>query len=263
MSSGDAWERLRRFTPARIGLGRTGDALPTDALLDFQLAHARARDAVHAVLDVQRLRADLASALPDWPSVAVRTRAPERDTYLQRPDLGEQLNPDDSASLMAGAFDASADLGASAFDAAFILADGLSATAVHAHALEVLTAVTERLSDFSLAPLVIATQARVALGDEIGAKLSAQLTVMLIGERPGLSSPDSLGAYLTFAPRPGRTHAERNCISNIRVGGLSPAVAAERIAGLARESLRLRVSGIALKDRSEPALVSQKARELG
>ncbi|NNL85118.1 MAG: ethanolamine ammonia-lyase subunit EutC [Myxococcales bacterium] len=242
----DPWERLRQLTPARIGLGRTGDALPTRALLDFQLAHARARDAVRAELDVPRLRRELATALPDWPSVAVSSCAADRDLYLQRPDLGGKLHPEDAGELRAGAF-----------DAVFILADGLSATAVHAHALAVLAGVASRLGSLALAPLVIARQARVALGDPIGAALGARLSVILIGERPGLSSPDSLGAYLTFAPQAGRTDAERNCISNIRRGGLPPGAAAERLAGLVLDSLRLRISGVALKDRSEPTLVGE------
>lgn len=244
----DRLARLRQLTPARVGLGRCGDGLPTRALLDFELAHACARDAVRAELDVPALQADLAVELQDWTTLAVRSRAPDRDIYLQRPDLGALLHPDDEAQLSCGEY-----------DLLFVLADGLSATAVHRHAVTTLVETLRHLPSLTRAPLVIARQARVALGDPLGSKLGAQLSVVLIGERPGLSSPDSLGAYLTFAPQPGRTNAERNCISNIRGAGLAPAAAGARIASLVTEALRTRVSGVRLKDRSE-ASIAEEAR---
>ncbi len=249
--SRDLFALLRGLTPARVGLGRSGDALPTRALLDFELAHARARDAVRAELDVAALQETLAVRLPDWATHVVRTRAPDRHTYLQRPDLGALLHPDDEGALTAGGY-----------DLVFLVADGLSATAVHAHAVETLAATLPRLATLAIAPLVIATQARVALGDPVGARLGATASVVLIGERPGLSSPDSLGAYLTFAPRPGRTNAERNCISNIRSQGLQPADAGPRLALLVQAALRGRVSGVGLKDRSDTSIEDAERRAL-
>jgi ethanolamine ammonia-lyase small subunit len=247
----DAWDLLRRLTPARIGLGRSGDGLPTPALLDFQLAHARARDAVTAELDVPALRKELAARLPGWTSLSVRSRALDRDVYLQRPDLGGLLLREDASQLAAGSY-----------DVAFVIADGLSATAVQAHAPETLAETVRGLPSLRLAPLVIARQARVALGDPVGAALGAELSVVLIGERPGLSSPDSLGAYLTFAPRPGRTNAERNCVSNIRYDGLPPKQAGARIASLVSDALSKKISGIHLKDRSDPSTSAESRPEL-
>ncbi|MDJ0389242.1 ethanolamine ammonia-lyase subunit EutC [Roseomonas sp. E05] len=236
----DPWAPLRRMTPARIGLGRRGDAPPLEAVLDFQLAHARARDAVHAALDV----ATLVTALEGRPHVVVRSQAPERGTYLRRPDLGRRLDPGCLRDLPHGAW-----------DAAFVLADGLSATAVQRHALPLLQATLARLPGWRIAPVVIATQARVALGDEIGAALGARLCAMLIGERPGLSVADSLGVYLTHAPQPGRRDSERNCISNIhQSGGLSYEAAADKLAWLMAEALRLKLTGIGLKDDQQAAL---------
>ena len=247
----DRLELLRRLTPARVGLGRCGDGLPTPALLDFELAHARARDAVHAELDVPALQDALAARLPDLATIVVRSCAPDRDTYLQRPDLGGLLHPDDEVELSTGDC-----------DLVFVVADGLSATAVQAHATETLFEATRGLHALTIAPLVIARQARVALGDPVGSKLGARLSVVLIGERPGLSSPDSLGAYLTFGPRPGRTNAERNCVSNIRSSGLTPKTAGARIASLATEALRREISGVRLKDRSDTSIAGKVRREL-
>lgn len=237
----DPWHALRALTPARIALGRAGASLPTRAHLDFQLAHARARDAVHDALDVARLREDLRAA--GLESVAVRSAAPDRTTYLQRPDLGRRLDPAAREALEAAA-------PADGADAAFVVADGLSARAAQAHALPLLGALVPRLQDagWRVAPVVVAEQARVALADEIGAVLGARLVVMLLGERPGLSAPDSLGAYLTWDPRPGRTDAERNCVSNIRPEGLVPELAAEKLAYLLMESARRGLSGVGLKD---------------
>jgi len=236
----DPWQALRAFTPARIALGRAGTSLPTRAHLEFQLAHARARDAVHDSLDVARLQNHLRAVGIE--SVAVRSAAPDRATYLQRPDLGRRVDDDARARLAQSA--------AGKVDAAIVVADGLSARAAQRHAVPVLAALVPRLRDagWRLAPVIVAEQARVALGDEVGAMLEAALVVVLLGERPGLTAPDSLGAYLTWAPQPGRTDAERNCVSNIRPEGLVPALAADKLCYLMLEAARRRLSGVALKD---------------
>ncbi|HTV80636.1 MAG TPA: ethanolamine ammonia-lyase subunit EutC [Steroidobacteraceae bacterium] len=227
---------LRSRTPARVALGHHGAGLPTAALLDFQLDHAHARDAVHEALDLQRLAADLAP----WQSMPVGSQAPDRATYLQRPDLGRRLSVQSAAALPRGNF-----------DVAFILADGLSARAVQVHAAATLKLILGSLADWRIAPLVIATQARVALSDEIGSRMGARLAVMLIGERPGLSSPDSLGIYLTFDPRTGRLDHERNCISNVRSPqGLPYEEAAARALWLLRAARRAGHSGVRLKEDS-------------
>jgi ethanolamine ammonia-lyase small subunit len=224
---------LRRWTQARVGLGRVGQALPTTALLDFQLAHARARDAVLAELDA----ASLVAALDGREVIEVGSRAGDQPTYLQRPDFGRLLDEADEARLQPGRH-----------DAALVIADGLSATAVHRHAVPLLHAIVKRLPGWTLAPIVIARHARVALGDEIGGALGADLTLILIGERPGLSAPDSLGAYLTWAPRRGRLDSERNCVSNIRPPhGLSHDMAADRIVGLMIQARLRRLTGVGLK----------------
>jgi ethanolamine ammonia-lyase small subunit len=242
----DPWADLRRHTPARIGLGRSGVALPTAEVLRLAAAHAQARDAVHVALDGAALEAQLQSE--GWRCVSVSSRAANRDEYLRRPDLGRRLAPADTARLQG--------LAAGGVDVALVLGDGLSALAVQRHALPLLAALRNAFGDaLAAAPLVIATQARVALADEIGALLQARVALILLGERPGLSSPDSLGAYLTHAPAIGRVDAERNCVSNIRPEGVLPERAAQRIAWLLREALRRRVSGIALKDDSATALL--------
>ena len=238
----DPWGELRALTPARIALGRAGASLPTKAHLDFQLAHARARDAVHDALDVSLVAEALRAA--GITSLALRSAAGPRDRYLQRPDLGRRLEGESRAGLEQK-FAA-----AGPVDAVFVLADGLSARAVHRHAAALLALLWPRLvaEGWSLAPAVVAEQARVALGDEIGTLLHARLAVMLIGERPGLSSPDSLGAYLTWDPRPGRTDADRNCVSNIRPEGLSYSSASDKLHYLMSEARRRRLSGVGLKD---------------
>ena len=235
----DPWPALRRATPARVGLGRTGDAMPLRPVLDLQLAHARARDAVHEALDVAALSGALTSALAPHRIVSVRSAAPDRATYLKRPDLGRALDPACRADL-------ARDVGAPP-DCVFVLADGLSAAAVTRHAPALLAACLPLLGGLRMAPLVIATQARVALGDAIGEALGARLCVVLIGERPGLSAADSLGAYVTYDPRVGRLDAERNCVSNIHGAGLGIGEAARQLAWLIREGLVRRVTGIALK----------------
>jgi ethanolamine ammonia-lyase small subunit len=240
--SDDAWSFLRRATAARIALGRTGDSLPTRRVLEFQLAHAEAQDAVHATLDAERLSRELAEFAP----VIVTSRAANRQDYLQRPDLGRMLAPDSQRALTRGAYDIS-----------IVAADGLSARALADHAAPLLRALQPYFGDLRLAPLVIATQARVALGDEIADALGARLVIMLIGERPGLTSADSLGAYLTYAPRPGATRdAERNCVSNIRPDGLPIEHAARLVASLVRLALARKLTGVALKQDEALALMA-------
>ena len=233
---------LRSLTPARVGLGRSGASMPTRALLDFTLAHARARDAVHAVFDVAAVISGLADL--GLAAVEVGSRARKRDDYLRRPDLGRMLEPSSRQQL--------ARLHGGNCELAIVVGDGLSPTAVNAHAIELIRKLIPHLAagGIGIGHAVVASGARVALGDEIGAILGARMIVMLIGERPGLSAPDSLGAYLTFAPKPSRTDAERNCVSNIHGAGLGYDEAAFRIAWLVREGLAREVSGVALKDES-------------
>jgi ethanolamine ammonia-lyase small subunit len=234
---------LRRLTPARVALGRAGPSLPTTALLDFTLAHARARDAVHAPFRASALLAAL-DAL-GCRAVAVASRAGgSRQDYLKHPDLGRSL---DQASI--DLLQMSTRKGA---ELTVLIGDGLSPTAVHAHAIALMRCLLPYLATdgIKLGEVVVASGARVALGDEIGALLGARMVVVLIGERPGLSAPDSLGAYLTYAPRIGRTDAERNCVSNIHRKGLSYEDAALKIAWLIREGLTRNLTGVALKDES-------------
>lgn len=231
--SDDAWSFLRRATAARIALGRIGNSLPTRRVLEFALAHAEAQDAVHETLDAERLSRELAQFAP----VIVMSRAADRQDYLQRPDLGRVLAAESRRVLTRDSF-----------DVCIVTADGLSARATATHAPLLVRALRSYLHDLRLAPLVIATQARVALGDEIADALSATLVIMLIGERPGLTSADSLGAYLTYAPRPGETRdSERNCVSNIRPDGLPIEAAARLIGSLMRLALARKLTGIALK----------------
>jgi ethanolamine ammonia-lyase small subunit len=230
--------RLRDYTPARVEIGRAGHSLPTRELLDFQLAHARARDAVQLPLDVKSLIVELKQK--NITAIAVASAVRDRSEYLHRPDLGRRLNTESRERLVALRAD---------YEAAFVIADGLSALAVHRHAAPLLDTVLAQL-DWPIAPVAIVEQGRVAIGDEIGELLGARLAVVLIGERPGLSSPDSLGVYLTWQPRPGRTDAERNCISNIRAEGLSYALAAHKLLFLMNEARRLKLSGVRLRDDS-------------
>jgi ethanolamine ammonia-lyase small subunit len=234
----DSWGELRRHTAARLALGRAGASLPTCAVLAFDLAHAQARDAVHLPLDVEALLAALAAGngLP----LLVHSRAHERSAYLARPDWGRRLDAESAAMLAAAKTSAKADI-------AIMIGDGLSSTAVQTHAAPLLRALRPLLHGLKLAPLVVATQARVALADEVGELFSARLAICLIGERPGLSAADSLGAYLTYAPKVGRNDGERNCISNIRPAGLALEHAAREIAALACAALNRQVSGVALR----------------
>lgn len=240
------WQALRRYTNARIGLGRAGDSLPTDALLSFQLDHARARDAVHQPFDPQTIAEQLAAR--GHQTLTLSSAAASRAIYLKRPDLGRRLGDESRAALQLAA------AGAGEYDAAFVVADGLSARAAHAHAAEVLAlaAAELRAAGWRIAPAVLVSQGRVAIGDEIGELLRAQMVAVLIGERPGLSAADSLGAYLTYAPRPGRTDAERNCISNIHAQGLSYEAACRTLVYLMAEARRLRLTGVGLKDDRDP-----------
>lgn len=243
----DPWRDLTRLTPARIALGRSGSSLPTAEVLRFGLAHAQARDAVHLPADTGEIvRIVRAQGLEP---LEVTSRASDRSQYLRRPDLGRRLSSDSLAALRS--------LGSAPSDLALVIGDGLSAAALHAN-IEPLLSTLKPLLDaggYALAPVAIATHARVALADEIGQTLRARAVLMLVGERPGLSSPDSLGAYLTFDPRVGRSDAERNCVSNIRAAGLSHAKAARKLVWLLREALRLELSGVALKDNSDIGLL--------
>ncbi|MEQ5816722.1 ethanolamine ammonia-lyase subunit EutC [Marinobacter sp. NFXS11] len=256
------WRRLSAWTDARIGLGRAGISLPTHEMLAFQLAHAQARDAVHLPLDTSALMKDLAeltgrrkAVLPHEP-VHLQSQASDRVTYLQRPDLGRRLSQKSCEAL-----DRLGHTGDSPVDLALVIADGLSSYGVQENAVGFLEALLANLEaddqTWELAPLIVVSQGRVAIGDDVGHRLNARCVVVLIGERPGLSSPDSLGLYLTWAPEPGLTDASRNCISNIRPAGLSFEEASRRLGYLLREARRQKVSGVSLKDRSEEPVIDQ------
>jgi ethanolamine ammonia-lyase small subunit len=231
------WQTLRRHTPARIALGRAGPALPTKEILDFGLAHARARDAVHCALDADKLDRELKTL--GYTPIRVASQVPDHATYLTRPDLGRRLDEKSKARLAGSA------------ELVVAIEDGLSAIAVQKHAVPLLEELVRLSTErWSRAAVVIALRGRVALGDEIGERLNARLVVVMIGERPGLSSPDSLGLYITYAPRVGRTDAERNCISNIHASGLRYEEAAKRLDWLVSAALARGVTGVALKDES-------------
>ena len=236
----DTWQYLKTFTAARIALGSAGVAMPLKEVLDFKLAHAHARDAVYSLLNETDLVTDLEQF--QLPIYSLNSKANSRHEYLQRPDFGRQLNETSKKQLE--------NANAAPADVAFIIAEGLSATAINNHAIPLLHVLIPLLqqTQFSIAPLSIVHQGRVAIGDEIGFLLKAQFSIILIGERPGLSSPDSMGAYLTYNPKVGLTDESRNCVSNIRLEGLSYQAAAEKIFYLIQESFRLKYSGVALKD---------------
>ena len=240
------WLELRRLTPARIALGRTGTSIPTGAQLDFQFAHAQARDAVHLPFDHVGLSSQLAERGRD--SLLLHSAAVDRHSYLQRPDLGRRLS-DESAQALRDY--AAANPGG--VDLAVVVADGLSALAVHKHTLPFLTRMEEQThaEGWSLSPVILVEQGRVAVADEVGQLLGAKMVVILIGERPGLSSPDSLGLYFTYNPKVGLTDAYRNCISNVRLEGLSYGMAAHRLLYLMREACRRQLSGVNLKDEAQ------------
>jgi ethanolamine ammonia-lyase small subunit len=244
------WERLNAFTDARIGLGRAGVSLPTSKLLAFQLAHAQAQDAVHCPLDVEALSAELTQALSlSEAPLRLHSHAQDRAMYLQRPDYGRRLNDETREYLQKAAESQQR------YDLAIIVVDGLSALAVQQNSAPFLSALYQMLNsdaaDWTLAPLTLVEQGRVAIGDEIGALLNADAVLVMIGERPGLSSPDSLGLYMTWAPEPGLKDDRRNCISNVRPAGLQVEEAARRFFLLLKEARQLKVSGVKLKDRSE------------
>lgn len=230
----------RALTPARIGLGRSGSSLPTKALLDFTLDHARARDAVHASFDVTMLTNELAALGLD--TIGVASQAATRGDYLRRPDLGRLPDEASRDALMRRTF--------TPCDVAFIVADGLSPAAAQTNAVGLVAHLLRHFEGLTIGPAIVASGARVALGDGVGDLIGARLIVLIIGERPGLTTPHSLGAYLTFAPKPGLTDADRNCVSNIHAGGLLDAQAATKIAWLVRAALARGVSGVALKDDS-------------
>ncbi|MFJ2539475.1 MULTISPECIES: ethanolamine ammonia-lyase subunit EutC [unclassified Pseudomonas] len=240
------WLELRRLTPARIALGRTGTSLPTRAQLDFQFAHAQARDAVHLPFDHAGLSAQLNER--GRQTLLLHSAAVDRNSYLQRPDLGRKLSDDSAQALRDYAA-----TNPGGVDLAIVVADGLSALAVHRHTLPLLTRLEEQMAadGWSAAPVILVEQGRVAVGDEIGERLGAKMLVMLIGERPGLSSPDSLGVYFTYNPKIGLTDAYRNCISNVRLEGLSYGMAAHRLLYLMREACRRQLSGVNLKDEAQ------------
>lgn len=245
----DPWSPLRAHTSARIAIGRVGASLPTREVLSFALSHAKARDAVHARLDRAALASEIKALGLD--TIEVESCAHGRAVYLARPDLGRQLHPTSRARLTALAV-------AQPCDVLVIVGDGLSATAVAQNAVPVISALLPLLKRQShgLGPVVLAEGTRVALGDEIGQLLGARLVLLLIGERPGLSAADSMSAYLTFAPRPGRTDAERNCVSNIRPGGLAPEPAAASLAWLVSMALKTGATGTVLKDDSAVPLIA-------
>jgi ethanolamine ammonia-lyase small subunit len=238
-SPGDLWVRLRGLTPARIGLGIAGAGLPTRPSLDFQAAHAAARDAVHTTMNTAALLQEFGEGC-----VAVRSQARTRDEYLQRPDLGRRLDPQ-TASL----------LPTRPCDVAFVIADGLSAAAIHAHAGLLLAEVLPNIPHWTVAPLVLASNGRVALGDEIGQLMQARSVVVLIGERPGLSCADSLGVYVTWNPLVGRNDSERNCISNIRGPlGLGYSQAAAQLLTILAAARLQRLTGVMLRASADPVL---------
>ena len=237
---------LRRLTPARIALGRTGTSMPTSAQLDFQYAHAQARDAVHLPFDSAGLSAQLAER--GRASLRLHSAATDRNSYLQRPDLGRKLSDESAQTLRDYAL-----ANPGGVDLAIVVADGLSALAVHRHTLPFLARMEDQIVNdgWSVSPVILVEQGRVAVADEIGELLGAKMVVILIGERPGLSSPDSLGLYFTYNPKVGLTDAYRNCISNVRLEGLSYGMAAHRLLYLMREACRRQLSGVNLKDEAQ------------
>lgn len=242
----DPWQDLRRHTAARLALGRAGASMPTDEILRFGYAHAQARDAVHVALEADALSAAMVAS--GTPVLRVHSAATDRAQYLLRPDLGRRLDADSAARLRTSP---------APCDLLIVVADGLSSLAIHRNALPLIDAIrTQAPAGWTLGPVVIAEQGRVALGDEVGELLNARMVAVLIGERPGLSSPDSLGIYLTTAPRVGRHDAERNCISNVRPEGLDITTAARKLWWLAAAATALGATGVALKDRSDDVLLA-------
>lgn len=250
LSERGPWADLRRLTAARIGLKRSGASLSTKPLLEFALAHAQARDAVHETLDEAKLAADLGKF--GLPVLIMASAVESRAQYLLRPDLGRQLGVGADADLARHR---------GRYDVGFVIADGLSARAVQAHAAPVLQEIIPALrkENWRVAPLVIVRHGRVAIGDEIAARLNADAVIVLIGERPGLSSPDSMGVYLTWQPHAQTTDADRNCVSNIRPQGIGYADAAFKIGALLRAMRTRRLSGVMLKDESDRLMLEQRS----
>lgn len=248
--SGDAWKKYRSFTNARIALGRAGGSLTTSEMLSFRMDHALAKDAVWSEVNWDMLRSELAPL--NHPMMSIKSQAETRQQYIQRPDFGRYLHPESVEKLKEAK---------EKTDIAIVISDGLSALAIETHVLPFLTALLPLLSSFRLAPLVLVRNGRVAIGDPIGEELQSQVTVVLVGERPGLSSPDSMGAYLTFDPKTGNTDERRNCISNIRAEGLSYDYAAQKLAFLISEALRRKLSGVNLKDTFDDQLLTNDRKE--
>jgi ethanolamine ammonia-lyase small subunit len=246
VDTANPWLELRSLTSARIALGRTGTSLPTRAQLDFQLAHAQARDAVHLPFDHALLSHKLAEQGRE--TLQLHSAAPDRDAYLQRPDKGRRLD-EASAKVLSDFVKAHP----GPIDIAVVVADGLSSLAVHRHALPFLARMEELAvaEGWTLSPVILVEQGRVAIADEIGELLGARMSVILIGERPGLSSPDSLGVYFTYEPKVGLNDAHRNCISNVRLEGLSYPMAAHRLLYLMKEACKRGLSGVNLKDEAQ------------
>ncbi len=246
------WRGLRRFTDARIGLGRVGVSLPTRELLTFQIAHAQARDAVHLPLDSARLAEDLRELGGLGDPLILHSAAESRDDYLRNPPKGEMLGADSAARLE--------EIAGDPFDLAVVIADGLSSFAAQNNSAPFLEAFRKKLGETALSPPIIVEQGRVAIGDHVGEILKARAVLVLIGERPGLTSPDSLGLYFTWAPETGLHDARRNCISNVRSAGLDYGRAASRAAWLFAEAQKIDTSGVALKDRSSDGEIDQEDR---
>ncbi len=249
----NAWDRLRAFTDARIGLGRAGVSVPTRHLLAFQLAHAQAIDAVHSPLNVEGLLETLTAQ--DWcpagQPLRLHSQAEHRDMYLQRPDYGRVLNEASQQTLK--------DHNGPAYDLAIVIVDGLSALAIEENTLPFLSKLIPALTDapepWSIAPLCVVEQGRVAIGDHVGELINARCVIVLVGERPGLSSPDSMGLYLTWGPKKGLTDAYRNCISNIRFAGLNHQDASRKAFYLLSEARTKKLSGVQLKDRTDDSVL--------
>ena len=239
----DDWEKLKQFTDARIALGRAGCSIPTQPLLDFQLSHAQARDAVFQELDTDKLSALFTDI--NLESIVIQSQATDKETFLKRPDLGRLLNQDSIDQLTAYQSQNS-----KKYDVAIVIGDGLSARAIEENAYSMVKALKEEFDQekWNLAPIIIATGSRVALGDHVVELLKIPMVVMMIGERPGLSSPDSLGIYYTWNAKTGILDSSRNCISNIRPAGLSIQIATQRLLGLMKNSKKLQISGVKLKD---------------
>lgn len=237
----DEWDVLKAYTSARIALGKTGVSIPLRESLQFRLAHAHAKDAVYSSLNIADLQAEL--SVTGLPIHALKSQAENRDIYLKRPDLGRLLDEPSAKRLQ--------ELNSTPADICLIVADGLSATAIHKNAGPVVNLLVEqvRKAGYSLAPIILVEQGRVALTDAIGALLRPRLVIMLIGERPGLSSFDSMGAYITYAPKPGLTDERRNCLSNIREQGLTPIMAVNKLMYIIQTAFRLQLTGIELKDK--------------